>query len=67
MTLQVTVDPDLCIGSGSCVHLAPGAFELDEDGVADVIDPDAAPDDRLRQAARSCPSGAISVEEPAAD
>jgi ferredoxin len=67
MTLQVTVDPDLCIGSGNCVHLAPGAFELDADGVADVIEPDAAPDDRLRQAARSCPSGAISVEEPGAD
>jgi ferredoxin len=63
MTLHVTIDPELCIGSGSCVHLAPGAFALDHDGVADAINPDAVPGDRLRLAARSCPTGAISVEE----
>jgi ferredoxin len=63
----VTIDPELCIGSGTCVHLAPGAFALDDDGVADAIDPDAVPDDRLHRAARSCPTGAISVEKPAPD
>jgi ferredoxin len=67
MSLHVTIDPELCIGSGSCVHLAPGAFALDDDGVADAINPDAAPDDRLRLAARSCPTGAITVEAPIPD
>lgn len=65
MTLHVYVDPELCIGSGSCVRLAPGAFALDDEGVAEAIDPDAAPEDRLRLAARSCPTGAISVDEAA--
>ena len=63
MSLHVFVDPELCIGSGTCVHTAPGAFELDDDGVADVVDQDAAPEDKLRQAARSCPTGAITVDD----
>jgi ferredoxin len=63
VSLHVTVDPELCIGSGSCVHLAPGAFALDDDGVADAISPDAATEDQLRLAARSCPTGAITVRE----
>lgn len=67
MTLHVHVDPELCIGTGSCVHLAPGAFALDDEGVADVEDPQAASEDQLRLAARSCPTGAIVVEETAGD
>jgi ferredoxin len=63
MTIDVFVDPELCIGSGTCIRLAPGAFELDDDGVADVVAPDAVPEDKLRAAARSCPTGAITVEE----
>jgi ferredoxin len=65
MTMDVFVDPELCIGSASCIRLAPGAFELDDDGVADVVDPGAAPEDQLRAAARSCPTGAITVDEGA--
>jgi ferredoxin len=61
----VFVDPELCIGSGTCVHTAPGVFELDDEGVADVVDPAAAPEDKVRQAARSCPTGAIAVDETA--
>jgi ferredoxin len=65
MTLHVFVDPELCIGSGTCVNLAPGAFELDDEGVAEAVDPGAAPEDRLRMAARSCPTGAITVDQTA--
>lgn len=63
MTDRVEVDPELCIGSGNCVHLAPKAFELDADGVAVPVDPGAVSDDRLRLAARSCPTGAIRVND----
>jgi ferredoxin len=65
MTLRAHVDPELCIGSGSCVHLAPGAFVLDDDGVADVTDSGAVSDDQLRRAARSCPAGAIELDDSA--
>ena len=35
----MSVDPVLCIGSGTCVHIAPETFFLDDDGVADVSEP----------------------------
>lgn len=61
MTVRASVDPDLCIGSGTCVHLAPGGFELDDDGVALPIEPAQASEQQLRLAARSCPTSAITV------
>lgn len=66
MTTRVSVDPEVCIGSGNCVHLAPGGFELDDEGIALPVEPSTASEEQLRLAARSCPTGAISVEdEPA--
>jgi ferredoxin len=67
MGVRVTVDPDLCIGSGTCVHLAPGGFVLDTDGVAVPIEPGAATEEQLRLAERSCPTAAITVLAPSAD
>jgi ferredoxin len=61
--MEIKVDPELCIGSGNCVHMAPGVFELDEADVAAVVDPNAAPAEDIRKAERSCPTAAISVEE----
>lgn len=59
--MDVEVDPDLCIGSGDCVRVAPAAFDLDEDlGVAVPL-PGAALADpaALLEAARGCPTQAI--------
>lgn len=61
MTLEVRVDPSRCIASQSCVHAAPGTFELDEMRIASVIDPEGEPLDAVVMAAESCPTGAISV------
>jgi ferredoxin len=61
--VQVSVDPDLCIGSGDCVNLVPEAFRLDEaQGVSVVLDEarDVEPA-RLVAAARGCPTQAIRV------
>ena len=63
MTLKVTVDRDVCIGSGNCARLAKGAFALDERQISVVVDPAAATAEQLRIAERSCPSGAILVED----
>ena len=62
MSLEVRVDPDACIGSGTCVNLVPDVFELNDDGVAVVKDPGAAPEDDIEGAALSCPTGAIMVD-----
>jgi ferredoxin len=58
----VSVNGDLCIGSGSCVHLAPGAFILDARGVAEPVDPGTVSIERLLRAARSCPTAAITID-----
>ena len=52
------------MGSGNCVFQAPGAFELDDDGIALVVDPDAASEENVRIAAARCPSKAITVTPP---
>jgi ferredoxin len=58
---EVKVDPDACMGSGNCTYEAPGVFELDDDSIAVVVDPAAAPADRVVAAARKCPARAITV------
>jgi ferredoxin len=61
--LKVSVDRDLCIGSGNCANLAPRAFALDEQQISVVIDPEAATEEQLRAAERSCPVGAILLQD----
>ena len=59
--VHVEIDRDRCMGSGNCVFEAPGVFELDDDGIATVLDPAAAPEGNVLDAARKCPSRAITV------
>ena len=61
--LKVEIDRTVCIGSGDCARLAPTAFALDADDKAYVLDPESVDAETLRQAERSCPSGAITVAE----
>ena len=61
MAIEVSVDPDLCIGSGDCVRILPTGFRIDDaagvsrplDG-AGVADPDV-----LLKVARTCPTQSI--------
>jgi ferredoxin len=59
--IRVEVDRDLCIGSGDCVATVPEVFELDDEGKAIVLDPDAAATDDIVEAGRNCPVTAIFV------
>jgi ferredoxin len=63
MGVQITVDPDLCIGSGDCVRLVPSGFRLDEaQGVAVPLATAASTDPAmLVRAAYGCPTQAIRV------
>ncbi len=60
---RVTVDAELCIGTGDCVRLAPSAFRIDESrGVSVPLDGSATSDpDLLAEAAFNCPTRAIRV------
>jgi ferredoxin len=61
--MRIHVDEDLCIGSANCVNLARGVFELNEEEIAYVADPDAASPQDIRDAAKACPTAAIVIEE----
>lgn len=62
MAITVDIDREVCIGSGNCVHISGGSIELDEDGVATVVDAENAAQDLLERAARSCPTAAITID-----
>jgi ferredoxin len=57
MKLKVLIDKESCLAYGDCAELAPGAFEVDE--VAHVVGD--APAQQLIDAARACPSEAITL------
>ena len=61
----VSVIREKCIGAASCVAIAPGVFELDEQQIAKVIAQDGADDESKLLAAQSCPTMAIIVTETA--
>jgi ferredoxin len=74
VTPRVTIDSDLCIGSGECVRLVPGAVAIDEARGVSVPLPGVADADlhSLEEAERGCPTGAFRLvrnrlpdEEPA--
>jgi ferredoxin len=61
--LRIEISAEKCMGSGNCLFWAPGVFELGDDGISFVVDPDAATDRQVMQAAEGCPTQAITVTE----
>ena len=61
--VTIEVDRQLCFGFGDCVDSAPGVFELDEENVSVVVDPEAADMDTLLMAAQDCPVDAIIITD----
>lgn len=62
--MRVTVDPDVCQASAVCMALAPEIFEVRGDGYLYVLDEEPGEEHRqsVEEAARSCPTQAISIE-----
>jgi ferredoxin len=59
---SIKVDRTVCIGSSTCVVVAPKAFELDEEGISTPkISWRDVDDETLLMAAQSCPVSAISL------
>jgi ferredoxin len=61
--MRITVDSDRCVGSAYCQRIAPATFDLGDDGIAGVLDADAADADAaaVREAESACPAMAISI------
>ena len=62
---MVKVTESTCIGCGACQAMVPDVFDLNDDGIAFVME-DAKFEENLddvKDAADNCPTGAIVVEE----
>jgi class 3 adenylate cyclase len=63
--LRARVDRHRCVGAGNCITLAPTAFDWHKGDVlkADVVDAASVEEELLREAALSCPTQAIEIDE----
>ncbi len=61
MALTIEINREVCMGSGNCSFWAPATFDLDDDGIAIVIDPAGDDEDKIVLAAQGCPTQAIAV------
>ena len=63
--MRVIVDYDVCASTGSCMQVCPEVFEVRSDGYLYILqeEPGAEVQDKVREAAELCPTGAISLEE----
>ena len=57
------VDRDECTACGQCVEIAPNTFELDEDDIAFVKDPQGDPEETIQEAIDECPAECIAWKE----
>ena len=73
--MKVKVNKDACIGCGACASICPDVFELNDEGLSEVKVEEENKEkeefasvkeelqDEVRDAADSCPTGAIEVNE----
>jgi ferredoxin len=61
MAVEIRIDREKCMGSGNCSFWAPATFDLDDEGIATVVDGDGDPDEKVILAAQGCPTQAISI------
>ncbi|MEU6289573.1 ferredoxin [Streptomyces sp. NPDC005047] len=63
--MHIGIDRNTCIGAGQCALTAPEVFTQDDDGYS-ALQPgreDGGGSALVREAARACPVGAITVSE----
>jgi ferredoxin len=63
--MKIEIDRDECIGCGNCTDIAPGVFELDDEGLSRVVNPAGADESTIREAAESCPVDCIHLYDDA--
>ncbi len=61
--MRIEVDWDLCESNAVCMGIAPDVFELGDDDMLTVLQPEVTPEneDLVREAVRQCPRQAISI------
>ncbi len=60
--VRVTIDPELCMGSGTCLAVAANLFDMGDVGVAkprrSIVDPSTTLDEAITR----CPTAAITAK-----
>ncbi|MBV8463626.1 MAG: ferredoxin [Acidimicrobiales bacterium] len=62
MAPRLSVDRDVCMGSGNCIYWAPRLFDLDDAGFAVVVGDPASDLEAAQLAAENCPTRAITFD-----
>ena len=63
--MKVKVNKDACIGCGACAAICDEVFEINDEGLSEAKVEEVKDElqDEVRDAADSCPTGAIEVSE----
>ncbi len=61
--MKIEIKKDLCISAASCVAIAPGVFQLDDEGKVYLVDKKGADEDTILEAAKSCPVQCIVIKD----
>ena len=63
--MKVKVNKDACIGCGACAAICDEVFEINDEGLSEAKVEEVKEElqDEVRDAADSCPTGAIEVKE----
>ena len=64
--MKVTIDYSLCMGDSHCSEICPSVFEYDNDKTEARVCVDVVPqeqEEKVRQAAAECETGAIIINE----
>ena len=63
--MRIEVDWDLCESNGVCMGVIPEVFQLGDDDMLSVLQPEVTPENEslVREAVRQCPRQAISITE----
>ena len=61
MPYQIKIDRRLCSGYAECVGIAPEVFQLGDNNISVIVDPEGGDDEAILDAARACPVDAITL------
>ena len=61
---RVSVDRELCMGTGMCIVYAPGTFAHDAEATAIIQERPSDPLTAVRDAVEACPMAALALDPP---